>query len=68
MQPSTLKSVVTAHPDEEAVYLEQEIQAAVQSEYIFIGLGITAVVIAFILHTNSRKHPELKIDLPSFKS
>ena len=63
-----MESVVTAHPDEEAVYLEQEIQAAVQSEYIFIGLGITAVVIAFILHTNSRKHPELKIDLPSFKS
>lgn len=63
-----MENVVTASPDEAAVYLEQEIQAAVQSEYIFIGLGVTAVVIALILHANSRKHPELKIDLPSFKS
>lgn len=39
--------------------------AAVQAEYIFIGLGCIAVLIAVLLSRSSRKHPELGIDKAS---
>ena len=45
----------------------QEITAAVNAEYIFIGLGIAAVTVAVSLMISSRKHPELEIDMPNKK-
>lgn len=38
------------------------VDAAVHAEYIFIALGSIAVVIASLLRTASRLHPELKLD------
>jgi hypothetical protein len=38
------------------------VDAAVHAEYIFIALGSIAVVIASLLRTSSRLHPELKLD------
>ena len=51
----------------EAGNRSQEIAAAVNAEYIFIGLGIAAVAVAVMLILSSRKHPELEIDLPNKK-
>lgn len=39
--------------------------AAVHAEYIFIGLGCIAVLIAVMLSRSSKKHPELGIDKAS---
>ena len=36
--------------------------AAVHAEYIFIGLGCVAVIIAALLIISSKKHPELGLD------
>ena len=46
----------------------QEISAAVNAEYIFIGLGTVAIAVAIMLIASSRKHPELEIDLPNRKN
>ncbi len=43
----------------------QEVTAAVHAEYIFIGLGIVAIIVALLLKDSSRKHPELELDLPN---
>ncbi len=45
----------------------QEVAAAVNAEYIFIGLGIVAVCVAAILFASSRRHPELRLDQPAGK-
>ncbi len=47
--------------------MAQEVSAAVNAEYIFVGLGIVAVCVAAILFVSSRKHPELKLDQPAGK-
>lgn len=39
--------------------------AAVKAEYIFICLGVVAVVVAALLINSSKKHPELKLDAPA---
>lgn len=39
--------------------------AAVKAEYIFISLGIIAVVVAALLISSSKRHPELKLDAPA---
>ena len=51
----------------EAGNKSQEIEAAVNAEYIFIGLGIAAVSVAISLILSSRRHPELEIDMPNKK-
>ncbi len=43
------------------------IEAASRAEYIFIGLGVLAVIVASVLFEASRRHPELSIDNPSGK-
>ena len=43
----------------------QEITAAVRAEYIFIGLGIVAVIVSLLLKASSRKNPQLELDLPN---
>ena len=40
----------------------QEVAAAVNAEFIFIGLGAVAILIAFLLRRSSRLHPELRLD------
>ncbi len=45
----------------------QEVRAAVSSEYVFILLGIVAVIVALALHFSSRRHPELGLDAPAGK-
>ena len=45
----------------------QEASAAVHAEYIFIGLGIVAIIVALLLKGSSKKHPELELDLPNVK-
>ena len=39
--------------------------AAVKAEYIFICLGVIAVVVAALLISSSKRHPELKLDAPA---
>lgn len=43
----------------------QELLAAVRAEYIFIGLGIVAVIVSVLLAISSNKNPQLKLDLPN---
>ena len=45
----------------------QEVQAAIHAEYIFILLGIVAIVVALLLFNSSRKNPQLKLDEPAQK-
>ena len=40
----------------------QEVAAAVNAEFIFIGLGAVAILIAVLLRRSSRLHPELRLD------
>ena len=49
----------------EAGNLTQEITAAVNAEYIFIVLGIAAIITAVLLLFSSGRHPELGLDLPN---
>ena len=51
----------------EAGDIAQETAAAVNAEYIFIALGIAAIITAVLLRVSSRSHPELEIDLPNRK-
>ena len=44
-----------------------ELAGAVNAEYIFIGLGIVAVVVSLLLAASSRKNPQLELDLPNKK-
>ena len=44
---------------------DDDIRAAVHSEYVFVSLGVVAICVAVCLFFNSKKHPELKIDRPS---
>lgn len=39
--------------------------AAVHAEYLFIFLGIVAVVVALLLKRSSDNHPQLKLDIPN---
>jgi MFS family permease len=43
----------------------QEVTAAIHAEYVFIVLGIVAVLVALSLWFSSRKHPDLKLDQPA---
>lgn len=40
----------------------QEVAAAVNAEFIFIGLGTVAIIIALLLRRSSKAHPELHLD------
>ena len=37
----------------------QEVTAAIHAEYVFIALGVVAIVVALMLFRSSKKHPEL---------
>lgn len=39
--------------------------AAINAEYIFIGLGIVAITVSFMLFFSSKKNPQLKLDVPN---
>lgn len=39
--------------------------AAINAEYIFIGLGIVAITVSLLLYFSSKKNPQLKLDLPN---
>jgi len=43
----------------------QEVSAAIHAEYIFIILGVVAIVVSILLFLSSRKHPELRLDEPA---
>lgn len=43
----------------------QEVKAAIHAEYIFILLGVVAIVVSLMLFFSSRKRPELKLDEPA---
>lgn len=43
------------------------VEAASRAEYIFIALGVLAVIVALALSGSSRRHPELALDKPSGK-
>lgn len=45
----------------------RKLSAAVSTEYIFIGLGCLAVIVALLLRRTSRRHPELSLDAPNRK-
>lgn len=40
---------------------------AVNAEYVFIILGIVAIVVSLLLYASSKKNPQLKLDVPSNK-
>ena len=40
----------------------QEVSAALAAEYVFIFLGIVAVIVSVLLRFSSRKHPDLGLD------
>ncbi|MBQ7222174.1 MAG: MFS transporter [Bacteroidales bacterium] len=42
--------------------------AAVRAEWIFISLGVAAIIISVLLAMSSKKHAELKLDVPNKKS
>jgi sugar phosphate permease len=43
----------------------QEVSAALHAEYVFILLGIVAIVVALLLFFSSRRHPVLRLDQPA---
>lgn len=43
------------------------IAASVNAEFIFIGLGIVAVIVSILLRSSSMKNPQLQIDEPNKK-
>lgn len=51
----------------DAIRIAQEQTAAVGAEYIFIGLGIVAVVVSLLFAASSKKNPQLELDLPNKK-
>lgn len=44
-----------------------DVTAAVHAEWIFIGLGIIAITVAFLFRESSRRHPGLELDVPNKK-
>ena len=53
---------ITPASETEAVLRHsQEVSAAIHAEYVFILLGIVAIVVAFLLFFSSRRHPELRL-------
>ncbi len=42
----------------------QEVEAAINAEYIFILLGIIAIAVSVLLFFSSKKHPNLRLDEP----
>lgn len=51
----------------DAMRITQEQIAAVGAEYIFIGLGIVAVVVSLLFAASSKKNPQLELDMPNKK-
>ena len=45
----------------------QEVSAAIHAEYIFILLGVIAIIVSILLFFSSRRHPELRLDVPAGK-
>jgi MFS family permease len=45
--------------------IDDEIRAAVHSEYLFIGLSLVAIAVSFILARSSDKNPGLQLDVPN---
>ena len=43
----------------------QEVSAAIQAEYVFILLGVVAIIVALMLFASSRRHPDLRLDAPA---
>ena len=39
--------------------------AAINAEYIFIGLGVVAITVSLLLFFSSKKNPQLKLDVPN---
>ena len=58
-------SGVPASEEEIQVLHSQEVAAALHAEYVFILLGVVAVVVALMLRKSSNRHPELKLDRPA---
>ena len=44
-----------------------KLQAAVKAEYVFVALGVLAVIVAFMIARSSSRHPELAMDEASAK-
>ena len=42
----------------------QEVAAAIHAEYVFIALGVVAIIVAVMLRLSSRRNPDLKLDEP----
>lgn len=51
----------------DAIRIAQEQTAAVGAEYIFIGLGVVAVVVSLLFAASSKKNPQLELDMPNKK-
>ena len=51
------KNVISVDGD-----IAQEISAALYAEYVFIGLGVVAIITALLLRRSSRRMPELGLD------
>lgn len=51
----------------EEIKLPFQQMGATRAEYIFIGLGIVAVIVSLLLKASSKKNPQLELDLPNKK-
>ncbi|MEF9931363.1 MAG: hypothetical protein RR770_03560, partial [Bacteroidales bacterium] len=45
-----------------------DLKSAVNAEYLFIGLAVVAIVVAYILGKLSDKNPHMELDVPNKRS
>ena len=45
--------------------IDDQIRAAVQAEYLFIGLALVAIAVSLILSRSSDSNPHLQLDVPN---
>ena len=57
--------ITPASEADTALRHSQEVTAALHAEYVFILLGIVAIVVALLLFFSSRRHPVLRLDQPA---
>ncbi|MCK9625108.1 MAG: MFS transporter [Bacteroidales bacterium] len=45
--------------------VDSSVKAAVNAEYLFIGLAVVAITVSIILNRSSKNNPQLKLDVPN---
>jgi predicted Na+-dependent transporter len=45
--------------------VDSSVKAAVNAEYLFIGLAVVAITVSIILNRSSKNNPQLGLDVPN---